>query len=299
MSNEKPDLEEEAEMKEGSGKEIDAANLKNIEATTFFSAKMQDSKVMKGIIDAISAIIDETYFKANIDGLNLTAMDESHICLMHMTLPKELFDGFECDGEAKLGINLEDLVKIMNRAGKDDSIEFKHPTDSEKIQVLMKGAGTRAFSLRLVDIDEEKIPPTTELDVDFDAKITVDSNILEQAIKDAEIYQDTLEVKVTQEGLHFSAEGEVGDVSNDIDRDHLDDLNVKQDSRGVFSLAFLKNIMKMSALSQKVTLNVANNAPLRFDFEFSGSDNSYAKGKVTYFLAPRVEEGDEDSYESD
>jgi proliferating cell nuclear antigen len=258
---------------------------------------MQDSKVMKGIIDAISAIIDETYFVANADtGLNLTAMDESHICLMHMVLPKDLFDGFECDEEAKMGINLEDLVKIMKRAGASDAIEFKHQSDSEKFQVQMKGRGTRTFSLRLVDIDEEKIPPTAELDVDFDARVTLDVGILEEAIKDAEIYQDTLEVKVTEEGLYFSAEGEVGDIQYQLDRDHLEDANIKQDGRGVFSLAFLKNIMKISTISDKVTLHIANNAPLKFEFEIAG--NGDAKGKVTYFLAPRVEE-DEDSYESD
>jgi proliferating cell nuclear antigen len=102
---------------------------------------------------------------------------------------------------------------------------------------------------------------------------------------------------VTSEGLEFSAEGEVGDVQYQLDRDHLEDPNIKQDGRGVFSLAFLKNIMKISSISDKVTLHIANNAPLKFEFEIAG--NGDAKGKVTYFLAPRVEEEDEDSYESD
>ena len=160
----------------------------------------------------------------------------------------------------------------------------------------MRGRGTRTFSLRLVDIDEEKIPPTTELDVDFDAKVTIDVGILEEAIKDAEIYQDTLEVKVTDEGLMFTAEGEVGDIQYQLDRDHLEEASIKQNGRGVFSLAFLKNILKIAAITDKVTLHIANNAPLKFEF-FIG-DDSESRGQVTYFLAPRVEE-DEDSYEND
>src|SRR4030065_22608 len=105
-----------------------------------FSAKMQDSKILKGMIDAVSAIIDETYFVADEKGLNLTAMDESHICLMSMNLPKDLFDGgYECKTQVKLGINLEDMTKIMKRAGASDAIEFKHQKESEKFQVQMKG----------------------------------------------------------------------------------------------------------------------------------------------------------------
>jgi len=262
-----------------------------------FSAKMQDSKILKGMIDAVSAIIDETYFVADEKGLNLTAMDESHICLMSMSLPKDLFDGgYECKAQVKLGINLEDMTKIMKRAGASDAIEFKHQKESEKFQVQMKGRGTRTFSLRLVDIDAEKIPPSAELDVKFDAKVTLDVDILDQAIKDAEIYQDTLEVQINKEGVKFSAEGEVGDIEYQLDQDHLEAADIQKGGRGVFSLSFLKNILKISAITDKVTLNIAENAPLKFEFEIENPNNQ-AKGKVTYFLAPRVEE--EESYQSD
>jgi proliferating cell nuclear antigen len=262
-----------------------------------FSAKMQDSKILKGLIDAVSAIIDETYFVADANGLNLTAMDESHICLMSMSLPKDLFDGgYECKEQAKMGINLEDMTKIMKRAGASDAIEFKHQKDGEKFQVQMKGRGTRTFSLRLVDIDEEKIPPTAELDVQFDAKVTLDVKILDEAIKDAEIYQDTLEVQINKDGVRFSAEGEVGDIEYQLTQDHLDSADIQKGGRGVFSLSFLKNILKISGITDKVTLNIAENAPLKFEFEITNPNNQ-AKGKVMYFLAPRVEE--EESYESD
>ncbi len=262
-----------------------------------FSAKMQDSKILKGMIDAVSAIIDETYFVADVNGLNLTAMDESHICLMSMSLPKDLFDGgYECEEQVKMGINLEDMTKIMKRAGASDAIEFKHQKEGEKFQVQMKGRGTRTFSLRLVDIDEEKIPPTAELDVQFDAKVTLDVDILEEAIKDAEIYQDTLEVQINKEGVRFSAEGEVGDIEYQLTQDHLEAADIQKGGRGVFSLSFLKNILKISAITDKVTLHIAENAPLKFEFEITNPNNQ-AKGKVMYFLAPRVEE--EESYESD
>jgi proliferating cell nuclear antigen len=276
-----------------------------------FSAKMNESKVLKGMIEAVSALIDETYFVADEKGLTLTAMDESHICLMSMDLPKEIFTGgYTCAEQVKMGVNLEDLSKIMKRAAAADAVEFTHKPDGEKFGVVMKGTGTRTFNTRLVEIDEEKIPPVAELDVLFGARATFDVSVLEEAVKDAEIYQDTLEITLTKDGLKMAAAGEVGDIEYLLTQDHLDALDVTTErvdkdsgktlavpvARGVFSLAFLKNILKISAITDKVTLHVAENAPMKLEFEITLPDLP-AKGRVVYFMAPRVEEAE--SYESD
>src|SRR4030043_611385 len=263
-----------------------------------FSAKMQDGKTLKGIVDAVSAIIDEIKLIASEQGLRLTAMDESHICLMDAVLPKGLFDEFSCHGQEDLGLNLENLSKIMKRATARDGVEFRHQKDSEKFQVQMKGVGTRTFSLRLIDVDEEKLPPTSELDVKFEAMAKLHLDILDQAIKDAEIYQDSIEIRLSKAGVKFSAAGEVGDIEYQLDQDHLDAADIQKDGRGVFSLAFFKNILKIPPFTDKVTLHVAENAPMKLEFEIAnprtnekGEPLSTDVGKVTYFLAPRGDEG--------
>ena len=61
-----------------------------------FKAKLKDSKIVKGIFDAVSAIISETRLKVDPDnGLTMTAMDGSHICLVSLTLNKSDLDEFE------------------------------------------------------------------------------------------------------------------------------------------------------------------------------------------------------------
>jgi len=275
------------------------------------SAKMNDGKILKGVIDAVSAIIDETYFVADTNGVTLTAMDESHILLMSMTLPKEMFTGgFTCVNPVKVGINLEDMSKIMKRAGATDGIELKYEKDSEKFGIVMKGRGTRSFNTRLVEVDAEKIPPTAELDVMFNAKVTFDVNILDQAIKDAEIYGDTLDITITKEGIKMTAVSQVGDVEYMLDNDHLDAADITTESvdkktkktigipnaHGIFTLNFLKHILKMSAICDKVTLSLAENAPVKVEFDIIVPEIA-TKGRVFYFLAPRVEE--KETYEGD
>jgi len=266
-----------------------------------FRAKIKDVKTIKGIIDAVSAIIDETNFVADKTGLKILAIDESHICLASMEFPAGFWDEFACDEPVKMGLSLEDLGKIAKRASASDAIELNHAPDSGKIQVQMKGKGTRTFSLRLVDIDPDKIPPTADLDVEFDAKIGIDPAVIAEAIKDAEIYQDTLEVTINAENIKFAAEGEVGDMAYVLDKDHLETFELKAGedgvtltARGVFSLAFLKNIMKANDVAEKLIISVADNAPLKFEFTIPGKDPAEGAdrvdGHIIYYLAPRVEE---------
>jgi proliferating cell nuclear antigen len=265
-------------------------------------AKMNDGKILKGVIEATSAIIDETYLEADEKGIKLTALDPSHICMLSIDLPKELFAEYTApEAKEKIGVNLEDLAKIMKRAGASDAIVFEHHKESEKFLIKMKNVGMRTFSTRLVEIDAEKIPPSAELDIQFTANVTLDSSLFDSAIKDCEIYQDTMEVTMNKEaGVKFSAEGEVGDIEYQLDKDHLDAVDIKTEladkdgklhpvspAHGIFSLSFLKNIMKASAIADKVTLSLAENAPMRFEFAIGEG-----KGKITYILAPRVSEED-------
>ncbi len=92
-----------------------------------FKAKIKNGKVIKGIFEAVSAIISETFLKVDPDkGISLTAMDLSHICLVSLTLEKSDLDEFEADQNYELGINVEDLVKIIRRSGANDEITFIH-----------------------------------------------------------------------------------------------------------------------------------------------------------------------------
>jgi proliferating cell nuclear antigen len=271
-----------------------------------FLASMPDGKIIKGIIEAMSVIIDETNLVAHSEQMDLTAMDESHICLVHGILKKELFEKYEIDqDEIKLGINLEDAQKIMKRVGASDAVDiFYDDAKGDKFQFHLKGKGLRTFSLRLVDIDPDKIPPNTELDVAYSSSVVIPIGIIDDAIKDAEIYQDTIEIKMlpatetpkSDSSLVFSAEGEVGDTQYEVGAD-VGTLNISEAARGVFSLAFMKNIIKMGGIVDEVTMYLADNAPLKVIFRLK-NEAGEVLCEFVYFLAPRVEE-DEDSYEAD
>ncbi|MGQ4872524.1 MAG: proliferating cell nuclear antigen (pcna) [Promethearchaeia archaeon] len=259
-----------------------------------FVLKLDNSKVLKGIVETLSSIITETEFKVTPDEFVITAIDPSRICLLELTMKKEDFDEFKCSAESKVGLNLEDLDKILKRSGSGDSIQLEFSEKEQKIKIKMQREGssrTRTFSLALLDIDTQEIPMENLLKIEYDSKWVIPPEFLVEAIKDAEIYSEILTMKAEEgKGLIFSSTGQIGEMEYELGIDDLLEADINGVSTGSFSLTFLKSILKISSITEKLEISLKTDHPLKMIF------NLLEGGQLIYFLAPRVEEPD---YEDD
>ena len=231
-----------------------------------FRVKINDSKVVKGIFEAVSAIISETHLKVTSSGINLTAMDLSHICLVSLNLSKEDLDEFETDQDHELGINLEDLVKIIKRSASNDAIIFSHDPKDKKLIIEMipeNGKKARKFTMALIDIEGEDINMESLESMEFDNKCGMNINIIDEAIKDAEIFAEVLQVKVQDskasgdKNLSFSTTGNIGDMDYELDNELLDDQEFVNDSVGIFAISL--NASPVSVRKSKRSLFISWN----------------------------------------
>ena len=87
-----------------------------------FVAKFDDAKTWQALIGAISALVDEANFEVSPQGMTLRAMDPSRIAMVDFELPKSAFSNFECDEEVRIGINMDEMEKIVKRAGSGNSL---------------------------------------------------------------------------------------------------------------------------------------------------------------------------------
>jgi proliferating cell nuclear antigen len=261
-----------------------------------FKAEFKDARIMKGIFDAVSAIISETVLKVTPEeGLTLTALDLSHICLVSLKLGKADFESFETDKDYELGINIGDLVKIIRRSGTDDSIIFSHDPKENKLIIKMQpsdGKRARRFTLGLIEVESEDLEMKGLIEMEFDNSCTMELKYLEEAIKDAEIMADVLEVKVGEDKkLNFSAQGTIGDMNYTLEQELMEKADFPEESIGVFAISFLVNILKISPIAKKVEVEMRSDVPLKLRFGI------LKESQILYFLAPRVEEDDDDMYE--
>jgi len=68
---------------------------------------MANNAIMKKLMDAITAVIEDGSFDVSNKGLSLQAMDSSHVALVSMCLRNEAFEPYRCDRNLSLGIQFK------------------------------------------------------------------------------------------------------------------------------------------------------------------------------------------------
>ena len=112
--------------------------------------KLDNPLLLSKAIEIISELVMEVRLKVNEFGMSITATDPANVAMVGFKLPKSAFSQFETDTEV-LGINLDNLKRILKRAGSGSSIIFEKKENLLNIQI--QDRIKRNFSLSLIDTD--------------------------------------------------------------------------------------------------------------------------------------------------
>ena len=248
-----------------------------------FKAKISDAKLLRDMITAISTLVDEATFNIAPEGLKLRAMDPSRVAMIDFEWPKTVFDEYACDAPIKMCINVGEMLKLLRRTGKDESIELALDEKTNRLNVGIKGKYDRTFNMPTLEATEEEVP-TPKITFNVRAKVTTDG--LHQAIEDVLLVSDHVKIEVDSEKLTMRAAGDLMGATIELKKgsDALLDLEAKEPSKATFSLSYLSEIIKTAAgASDIATLEFSSDMPIRIDFQ------QPKEGKLTFYLAPRIE----------
>jgi proliferating cell nuclear antigen len=247
-----------------------------------FKVKFADAKFWKNIMEALSSLVDEGNLLGTPKGLTMKAMDPSHIAMVDFELPKEAFEEYDCSEDVRIGLNLDEMVKIMRRATGEDALELSVQPNSNRLDIKFIGKALRRFGLSLIDIQNEELPTPN---IEFKSKIKLTTDALTQAIEDALIVSDHIKFSIQEDNLYLRATGDTGEVEINLEKNSESVLELikEEDSSATYALDYLKDIMKGAAASNIVEIKYSTNMPINLNFPLLN------KGRITYYLAPRVE----------
>ncbi len=251
-----------------------------------FTIKMENGRVFKTIIETLATIIDKVKFTIDAEKLQIKTMDPSRICALQLTLSsKYFFDDYQCNGKTEICLNLETFDEILQCYNYDESIELIFQENAQQIKIKMERENSltsKTFSLALLT-DDNELPPQmdTLLSIKYDAIWSMNPDTLIEAIKCAEIYSEVLNIKTIETGLIISSSKT--EFEYDISFDDLIEANISKNMEGVFNIKFLKTIMILSPITEKLEISLKTITPLKMIF------NLLDGGLLEYFLAPRVE----------
>src|SRR5216684_241457 len=102
------------------------------EPKIMFKATMNDARLFRNLIGAISSLIEEADFNASPEGIKLRSMDPSHIAMVDFEWPKTAFDTYECTAPTKLRLSVSNLLKLLNPSRSSMTMRTKSSTSLSK-----------------------------------------------------------------------------------------------------------------------------------------------------------------------
>jgi len=243
---------------------------------TFF-----DARVWRYLISAISKVIEEGVFIVDPEkGFRFRAMDPSHVILLDMNFPRESFEEFDVDKEYQLGVNLEDLAKVLRRARKEDKLEIR--ADENTISISFIGKGYREFTLPLLDVTAEEIP---EPELEFKANVKVMSDVYRDTIKDVELVGDVIKFTASENEFRVESSSELAEaeIVYTLESGSIIELNVEDTQSAMYTLEYFSDLSGAARVADTITIRFSSEMPALIEHEIPQG------AKFSFLIAPRVE----------
>ena len=109
--------------------------------------------VLKSLVECTKELRGSANFVFDEHGLQMQAMDSSHISLAHLALTREAFLCCTCPARATLGIQFDALAVALKACAQDDQLNLEFAVNSDHITIA-RCDGLRRYDLKLLDIEE-------------------------------------------------------------------------------------------------------------------------------------------------
>lgn len=244
------------------------------------------------VLEATRELITEANFEVSSAGISLQAMDSSHVSLVGLNLRADGFEHFRCDRSFSMGMNLNNMNKMLKCANNDDVITMRAEDGADVVTFLFEspnGDRVSEFELKLMDITTENLGiPDTE----YSANVRMSSAEFARICKDLSSIGDTVEISVTKDGIKFATAGDIGaaniicrqDASVDRSEDEKTVIDMTEPVDLTFALRYLISFTKATSLSPAVIIKLSRELPIVVEYRITDM------GHVRYYLAPKIDE---------
>jgi len=242
--------------------------------------KLENPFVLSKAIELISELVTEVKLKVNEFGISITAIDPANVAMVNFRIPKSAFSRFDVEKE-ELGINLDNLKRVLKRAGAGSSIILQKKDNS--LTILIEDKIKRTFNISLIDLDVEDIDFNSKLaNMEFSTKVAISSIDLVSAIEDCAVVSDACYFAKDNGNFIIESKG-INSAKSEFSGDEVK--LVGEDAKAKYSIEYLSKFIKGAKISENAIIEFAQDHPLRIDFRSPHIE-------ISFVLAPRVETED-------
>ena len=209
-------------------------------------------------------------------------MDPSHIALIDLNWPNSAFEKYECSQPVKIGVKIEDFVKLIKRASLNDKVELETKDDSLLIKFV--NSYKKEYLLHLIEPYTSSTPLPK---ISLNSKVVMKTKSLEKLLDDIQVVSETVNISAKKDQIILEGQGDTGNANISLDKTNEDtvSIDIKEESAATYSLSHLLDIISsLSSVSENASLEFSTKMPIKLIFKIGayGID-------LCYYLAPRIE----------
>merc|ERR1712184_139130 len=169
-------------------------------AAMVLQAHLQPAVLLKKLVDAIKELCKDVNFDCSEKGLQVQAMDSSHVALVSLLLRESAFSEFKCDRATSLGMNVDSLGKILKMCGPADSLKLRWQNDADSVSFQCEtGDEDRIseFDLKLMQIESEHMEVPEQ---HYKVTAKMPSAEFQKICRDLKEFGETMQLSASKEG---------------------------------------------------------------------------------------------------
>ncbi len=239
---------------------------------------------LKEFIGTVGSLVDEAKLNVNEDGMQIKAVDPSHVAMIEANLIKSAFDSYEAD-VAEMGIDVDKFKTVLTVAGKEDMVSLEKDDKLNRLVVKI-GNLTRAMPL----LDTSGMPDPKVPSLDLPAFVSVSVEEISQGLKASKSVSDHIALSTTKDSFRLVCEG---DNQNRVDltlgKEQLEKLVSPEETTSLFSLEYFALMVNSLPPDRILHINLGTDLPVKVDADLAIEDLTGAQGNVKFLLAPRID----------
>jgi len=239
---------------------------------------------LKEFIGTVGSLVDEAKLNVNEDGMQIKAVDPSHVAMIEANLIKSAFDSYETD-VAEMGIDVDKFKTVLAVAGKEDMVSLEK---DDKLNRLVVNIGNLTRAMPLLDTSGMPDPKVPSLDLPAFVSVSVEE--ISQGLKASKSVSDHIALSTTKDSFRLICEGDNQNrVELTLGKEQLEKLVSPEETTSLFSLEYFALMVNSLPPDRILHINLGNDLPVKVDADLAIDDLTGAQGNVKFLLAPRID----------
>ena len=232
------------------------------------------------------------------DEIYIQVMDDSHVCLLNLTIKKDWFQEYEGNNEV-ISFNTTTIVKILSLYNPKCEVLFETTKNEDYLEINLKYKDNteKIFNIPLIEIDTDLLEPQ---ELEGSAEFTIKTKTFDKYISEMSLFGETMELICYKDNIYMKSDGDEGKYKVKIPYDYFEDLSVVDDLKLKIKvpLKYLGVITKASCVFNSMFVKIEKDCPVVVLIQDLDQETGEELIKINYFVAPKIDDEDDEFNEN-